>query len=466
MKALIGIPLIALALWLGGCAVPEAYDDPAVVMLDRAQDPARRLAAAQQLGPISTTADPKQRYTEFHDLLWSDAQPTTLRLLALDRLLAYDTDGFWRIAQRRIREVDRWEVLNPLIEKAAATQDPALTPMLIRSVARPSTRIPLVERPELEAIERLNPDAPVEGVLWDVFASPDRSLKTPARIDAWSVFCALYGQDAARQHLDQTTTDHPLIQDLHAARWLGHLPVHREGILWLMRLRSDSHQPFWASAEARAAALPDELRDGLRLRHLPALLLASDEALQRGRDGMIQSTRSRLPAQPAAVRTKAGIARELPSEAYADHLDQLRWADLLILDRLLDAMRDRGLAREFFRQADADRRDTTTEHGGVLDYENGEWRAIGFTPSLRVHDQKFHASDALIQRMYTGLCHYHFHVQSRHNAEYAGPGVGDLKFAENLDTAALVLTFLDENTLNVDYYQPGGVVIDLGVIKR
>ena len=72
----------------------------------------------------------------------------------------------------------------------------------------------------------------------------------------------------------------------------------------------------------------------------------------------------------------------------------------------------------------------------------------------------------LIQRMYTGLAHYHFHAHQLSNADYAGPGPGDLGFVDRLRTSAVVFTFLDRDTLGVDYYHSGGVIVDLGVIRR
>jgi hypothetical protein len=64
------------------------------------------------------------------------------------------------------------------------------------------------------------------------------------------------------------------------------------------------------------------------------------------------------------------------------------------------------------------------------------------------------------------LAHYHFHAQEYKNSEFAGPGKGDIDTADRLDFNFLVFTFIDEKTLNVDFYQPGGVVVDLGTIKR
>lgn len=459
------IPVWLLAWWLAGCAATATYDDPAAVMMDRSKEPSRRLAAVQQLGPIRDSADPEHTASQLHELLWSDAQPTALRLYALDRLIEFDGRAFWQTARRRILEVDQWEVLRPLIDRAATQQNPALTPMLVRSLARPSQIMSDQDRPELAAIASLNPGQDAGDVIWGVLVTKDPAVSTAERVDAWVLLNRLNGQAAALDRLRHTTSTQPLVLDLQAALWLGRLPDTREGVLWLIQVRGETHRPFWQAAEARADRLSPEQRRGLELRHLPALLLASDEQLHMDtmtlRDKLMQRVND-----PAAVRTHAGIARKLPSERLADHIDELCYADLLTIDQLLDAMGDHALTDSLFHQADADLADTRTEYGGVIAAESNRLVAIPFMPTIKAHDQKFYASDSLVNRLYTGLLHYHFHAQKHRNAEYAGPGVGDLKFVNNLRTSAVVFTFLNENTLNVDYYQPGDVVIDLGVIRR
>jgi hypothetical protein len=233
-----------------------------------------------------------------------------------------------------------------------------------------------------------------------------------------------------------------------------------------MQLRAEANRAFWEEARGCAMTLTVEQNQGLELRHLGALRQASVKQLALDRSQLLSRVMHRLPDQPGAVRSQAGVMRQLPGESFGEHAETLCWADLLTIDLLLDAKSDPLLVRELFRQADADLADTTTEHGGVLDKVDGRFVTEPFLPVIRAHDQKFYSSDVLIQRMYTGLLHYHFHAQKYMNGEYAGPGAGDLTFVENLQASAVVFTFLDQNTLGVDYYQPGGIVIDLGVVRR
>ena len=51
------------------------------------------------------------------------------------------------------------------------------------------------------------------------------------------------------------------------------------------------------------------------------------------------------------------------------------------------------------------------------------------------------------------------------NGDHAGPGMGDKNYATNTRANCLVLTFINENTMNVDYYRHTDVVVDLGTIS-
>lgn len=457
--------LAVVGLGLTGCG-PTPVDDPLTQLLDRDKDPAVRLAAAEQLGDLSAQPDPSHAVAVLHRVLWSDSQPTDLRLWAMDRLISHNEDDFWRIAARRIREVDLWPVLNPLIDRAVQRGDPAFTVALVRSLARPSKAYTDENRPERAAIEALNPGLTLEQAVWGVFIDPDETVLTAARIDAWGLTHRLAGAQRAREMLVTTQSQHPLLSDLRSASWLGVMPANREGILWLMHVRGESEGVFWEHAGRMARGLEDTQRVGLELRHLPVLVSATPETLQQGRSSALAGLTRRLSGIEITPREKAGIAMRLPTEALSEHAASLCYADVLTIDRIQRALSDRALVSALFNQADRDLADTTTEHGGVLIETDGRVKAELFPPDIRVHDQKFYASNELILRMYTGLAHYHFHAQKHMNAAYAGPGLGDLTFAENLRANAVVFTFLDPDTLGVDYYQPGGVVIDLGVIRR
>jgi hypothetical protein len=65
----------------------------------------------------------------------------------------------------------------------------------------------------------------------------------------------------------------------------------------------------------------------------------------------------------------------------------------------------------------------------------------------------------------TALAHFHFHVQRDDNADYAGPSEGDVGYAQDQGRACVVFTSVRAGVLNADYYQPGGITIDLGEVR-
>jgi hypothetical protein len=129
-------------------------------------------------------------------------------------------------------------------------------------------------------------------------------------------------------------------------------------------------------------------------------------------------------------------------------------------------MQDRALVSTIFSQAEADRTDDTTEYGGVIDLTAIGPQAVQYEPMARINRWKYVPSQTMIQHLYMALAHYHFHAQAYRNGAHAGPGQGDLRMANNLRPNCVVFTFIARDKLNVDYYQSGDVVIDLGTIYR
>jgi hypothetical protein len=120
-----------------------------------------------------------------------------------------------------------------------------------------------------------------------------------------------------------------------------------------------------------------------------------------------------------------------------------------------------------FDYAGRDNVDTTTEYGGVIALdEKGRFEILEFEPKIRYHDQIFYTPQEMFDAAYTALFHFHFHAQKFRNGDHAGPGMGDKNYAENTRANCLVFTFVDKDTMNVDYYRHGGVVVDVGIITR
>lgn len=448
---------------LAGCT-PRTFETPLTVALNRDRETSHRLAAVQQVCPIGNQSQPQEIIKALDGLAWSDRQPMALRTVAIDALLEYNAEQFWQAADKRIIEVDSWPVMEYLFAKAVDVNQTKFTGTAIRSYARVSQRYRDDERPERDVIQALNPDQSVEQVLAGVFLRPNNIYDMRHQVAAWTVLCRLTDLAFRRELLEQAPGDTMLVASLQqAACVVDELPLNREGILWLYYLQGE---PTWNDAVQRIETFSEEQREGLALRHLPLLVQMDQQRLAVDEATLRQRVEQRLVSRGHVQRTESRLLKEPPDESFDAQQERLVWADLLVIDCLLDATQDRALVESWFAQAEEDRGETDTELGGVLAWENEQLGVVPFEPWMRGNDHKYYSSPALVSRLYTGLVHYHFHAHDHRNAEFAGPGAGDLDFATHLQAGCLVLTFIDEYTLNVDYYQSGGVVVDLGVLSR
>jgi len=155
------------------------------------------------------------------------------------------------------------------------------------------------------------------------------------------------------------------------------------------------------------------------------------------------------------------------AQRLSDYREELTWGDLAAMLIAIRAIQIPQVVDPLFDYAERDKADTTTEYGGVIALDRKDRFEIReFQPVMRKHDQTFIASQAMLDAAYTSIFHFHMHVQNYRNDRFAGPGFGDLNYADNTRANCLVFTFMNEDTLNVDFYRHDRVVIDLGVIRR
>ena len=380
-------------------------------------------------------------------IAWSDREPIQIRQYAMDRLLADDPAFFWASADSHIESVDQWPAMEYLFALALEHHHQPFTRTAIRSYARVSRQYADDQRPEKTVIVRLNPGVELCQVIFDVFEEPgDRAHQ----LAAWELLCRVMPAEQRRRKLLGSTSSTLLVADLQAGMTvLDRWPATREQVAWLQLLRHGD----WSSIKQMVAKLNPSQRAGLAVRHLSVLA-------RQGSHTSELALPEALEGRQHVDRKKTGVRRTTPLSQRWD--DGLAWADVWVMSELLKMMDDRALTAQLFRQADADLADTTAEHGGVLT----PGHVTAFMPWLRRHDHVYYATPACIAAMRHGLAHYHFHTQAHDNADYAGPGAGDLAFAQRQGANCVVFTFIDRNTLNVDYYNAQGIVVDLGCLYR
>lgn len=493
-------PLAATLGPVGCSSAPRVSQTP---MLDTRNPELRvseRLSAAEAAweNAGASPADREKAREIFKSLVWSENTPRPLRLRLAEMLLEDDTpegvaDSRRFTMLRLPTEPDR-AVVGMMALAAARNGWTDAGPSLVRRLAEPLPGVADTERVEALALQRLRPGETLEESVFALFvggggdAGP-REIDWAGRVrsDAWSVLSRLDPEGLTRARLIRTT-DPAGVEDREAAAILadmraaldelGVIPRSAAEIDWLRSLRdgSDANRAWWQRVSSLVATLGDEQREGLAMRHLEPLRIAGEARpvwLGESREGLLSIARERLDGRPRHRRTaELDAVNADVDERLDDWAGVMAWGDALAVLVADDAVMSPSVGATIFEQAALDRQDKQTEYGGVLEATPGaapgQVRAVLFPPRPRdrVSDDRFIASDDMVAYSDRALAHYHMQVQKTRNTKYAGPSGGDLRYARLSGRTCLVFTSLAEDRIAVDYYQPDGVVIDLGEIRR
>ncbi len=408
---------------------------------------------------------------------WGAANYEKLRVAAIDALLEDDEADTRNMLRLMLPREPSWLVIARIGELAEQRGWEEYTPALVRSWSRPVVQPADDERPERAALMALHPSMEVERVVFDVFAQPsdDKLFGDKQREEAWALLCRLdpSGAKAARYLADLGPTTDPLLEDLQAgASDLHAAPTTPEQLQWLRELRKPEHSAWWSEATRVIGTLNGEQLQGLELRHAAAVVWASQHRpqwLRAGRAELVGELTSRLSSRTTHQRLAEAVEGVRPTrEEWSENASKLVWGDALLVLIADDALREDDVIAALYEQVDQDKDDISTEYGGVIDGRGDGFLALSYPPrpAQRIGDNRFVASPELLERGATALFHYHFHARRANESTYAGPGPGDTEYADRFGRSCLVLTSIDEDTLNADYYQPGGAIVDLGEVAR
>jgi len=358
---------------------------------------------------------------------------------------------------------------------------------LVRSYARSVATVEDDDRAEHIALEQLHPDRTVAETVFEVFLEPGYD-ETPAelrlnertRADVWDLLGRLDETGALRRDLiaraEATTTSESALASVRALKRgleeLSIVPRTGDELRWLERLASlPENAEWWAQSAAAVAMLPQSERATLELRHIEAIRWAATHRpnwIAATKQSLINELDQRLSPRNHHKRTaEKTIHRQPRRESLAEWAGNMSFADALAMLVIDEAVHQPQIHERLVQQIDIDRRDRTTEYGGVIEsVEGDQFRIVLFRPRARdrTSDTTFAASDDMVRYSDRSLVHYHQHVQSSNNAAYAGPSDADLTYAARSGRTCLVFTNVDANTLNVDAYQPNGVTLDLGTV--
>lgn len=438
-------------------------------------------------------ADPLRRASvreSLKDQLWSGQTPTEVRIAIIDTL-ASDTDPAGladtrnELRQLLPVEPDR-AIVAEICRKVADGHWTEFAPSLVRSYARDVEKVPDAKRGERVALQAIAPESTPERQAFDVFLNPPEDeptapikLRERTRQAAWDLLARLDpGGEQRRAWLNSASPDEPIIHDMR--RLLDELhvvPVCGGEIEWMRSLQSPSNSAaaaWWSQARQVVAVLTPEQSQGLRLRHLEPIRWASTHRsswFSGGRADLLAELESRLSGRSVRDRGDTSRFKTPVRSRLKDWRDHLSWGDLLTILVVDDAIHGPGASEAIFTQVDADQRDDTTEYGGVIGLRedaSSMSRFVMYMPrgSERRGDMHFVASDEMMSASELGLAQYHFHVQTWRNSDAAGPSVEDLYYAARVGRTCVVFTGISDGVLNIDLYQPDGVVLDLGMLER
>jgi hypothetical protein len=455
---------------LAGCATPVPVDDPVGMMGNVNLGPRDHLAALQTM---DMQPDNPEYHAVMHEVMWRPGYIVSTREKALDRLAERDLDNLKRTIRQRLPNMRAWGWHERLCEIVAERGWDDLTPALISSWARPWYGFDEDHRPEYLALRRLHGDEALANVVFDLFLASSKSWEFNLRGRCWELLHRLEQRERLLELLRsvEVMPEDAMLADLRAAATdLGIVPYKREEILWVMKLREPARAEFWSSAVQAIQGLPPEKRAQLELRDLPTVVVAhhyEPELLASSESQLLARVESMVKGRKRHIRTDslAGYG-DWPQELY-QWRHELTWGDLAAILCAVRALNVPEVRTHLFDYAERDRLDESTEYGGILELdEQRRFVVREFVPTVRVHDQEFRAAQAMFDAGYTAQFHFHFHAQRYDNDEYAGPGLGDVDYADATRVNCIVLTFVDDDRMNVDFYRHGRVIVDLGEIER
>ncbi len=468
-----GVVFAWFALAVTGCAAPKITDP--LAELTRADGHERRQLAA--IAMLDAQPRDPAYIEQLHALVWKPAYYTNeVREAAVERLAQVDLEGLKRTIRQRLPNMNAamWRWLTRLSAIIAERGWTDLSPALVSSWARPTALVASEnDRPEYQALARLHGPDHVVDVIFDLFVESNAVAQQGFRTRCWELMLRL-GQRGRLVDLIRSAEfppDDAMLLDLHAgASELGIIPANREEILWLRSLRAPERTEFWSDAVQAINALNAARRSELELRDLAIIVAAyrhEPELLERSRSELYARLESHLRDQRHHVpRTNYDNIRS-GRERLHEFADVLTWGDLAAMLLAIRAVQSPGMVEHLFDFAERDRLDESTEYGGVLRLDSiGQFELVEFPPRIRHHDHKFLAPQEMFDAAYTSLFHFHYHVQRIRNTEFTGPGLGDINYADNTRANCLVFTSVGRDTLNMDFYRHGRVVVDLGEVKR
>ena len=465
------VVLIILAQFFISCG-GKTMTNPSAVLSERGHSSSVHIRAMELLD-INSGIENRKYKEKLQEMLWLPGYTNKARMEALQRLWASDPEGTTRIIRQRLPRLENWSWLTALCAWIVDENIEELDEALISSWAVPTLMVKEEEeRPEYQALVQLVGKDAVVDVVFTSLVESNNTWKQGYRTRCWELLHRLAEGDRLAELLnsEMVTEDDAFLVDLRKAmNDFGIIPLRREEILWIRELAKPEYDSFWKEATESLSELSEQRRSKIETRDIPIAVSlkrhGGSAALSRPTDEIIRKVESATHGARHYYEYEGGGSYQTGSELLKTHKPKLTWGDAIALEIALKAMEIQEVRSHLFDFARRDLLDKTTEYGGVIALDKeGRFEIIEFEPRIRHHDRRFNASQDMFDAAYTALFHFHFHAQKYRNGDHAGPGMGDKNYASNTRANCLVFTFINEDTMNVDYYRHTDVVVDLGTI--
>ena len=446
----------------------KQLSNPIKVLQETGRSPKVQLKAMDQLqSEIGLSSDSFQEV--LMPLLWKPGYTNQVRMAALERLWSVDQQGVIRTLRQQLPRLNNWTWLVEVCDWIAKNNITQLREGLISSWASPTMMVQSEkERPEYLALVEMVGNEEVVNLVFNTLVHSSQSWKQSYRSRCLELLHRVGERDRIVALLEnaEIAEDDAYLQDLRKSFVeLGIAPYTREEVIWIRKLASPEYATFWNEAREALSNLDDERRHSLELRDVPVAVSVNRHApeyMTMGKDEILNTIAGQLKGARYYYETEGGGTFNERSEQFRTHRSRLTWGDAMAIQMMTKALQVPQVRKHLLEYGVRDINDKTTEYGGIIALdEKGRFEILEFEPKVRHHDRRFNASQQMFDAGYTALFHFHYHAQKYRNGDHAGPGLGDKNYADSTRANCVVLTFVNENEVNVDYYRHGGVVVDL-----
>ena len=150
-------------------------------------------------------------------------------------------------------------------------------------------------------------------------------------------------------------------------------------------------------------------------------------------------------------------------DAQVESLTMADLWNLYLISKMIDKERVR---KELQITAQQDMLDKQSQWGGLVKYQHGQAEAFLYPPAEKQGDDKYIPSKRLLNDSIDSLCYFVGHFSKvAEDISQVGPGIDELAFSVRYNVYGIVFTSLKDGWINATYFNPDGIVVNLGSFR-